>query len=147
MVSSSEKPASTQLRQRMFAMYSEKRAELSADGGGGSSKHSSPGSGLSSKIQLVRLEAGLNQAACAIRFKCITGQRLSRQSVINWRQRDMIASASDIAWLRPSARYSECRSAKMRIGGSSSIMSLDRRTFDWPPHRATATWPRGRRKC
>src|ERR1700726_1516660 len=105
MVSSSENPNSTQRMLLIFDMYSANRAELYADGSG-CSKVSSPGLGLSSAIQSVRFDAGLNHAAWAIRFRCSTGQRLSRQSVINSRQREVIASASEMTWLRPSVRYS-----------------------------------------
>src|SRR6266436_1847282 len=105
MVSSREKPDTTQRMFFIFVMYSAKREELYADGSG-CSKASSPGLGLRSAIQSVRFEAGLNHAAWAIRFRCMIGQRLERQSVINSRQRDVIASASDITWLRPSVRYS-----------------------------------------
>src|SRR6266550_8026052 len=104
MVSSSENPDSTQRMLFMFAMYSANRVELYADGSG-CSKASSPGLGLSSAIQSVRLDAGLNQAACAIRFRWTIGQRLSRQSVVSSRQRDVIASASAMTWRRPSVRY------------------------------------------
>ena len=49
----------------------------------------SPGRGFASVIQSVSLDAGLNHAACAMRFKCMTGQRRSRHSVSSSRQRDM----------------------------------------------------------
>src|SRR6202011_4158792 len=100
-----ENPDSTQRIFFMFDMYSANRVELYADGSG-CSKASSPGLGFSSAIQSVRFDAGLNHAAWAIRFRCSTGQRLSRQSVINSRQREVIASASEMTWLRPSVRYS-----------------------------------------
>ena len=89
----------------MFDMYSANRAELYADGNG-CSKASSPGFGLRSAIQSVRFDAGLNHAAWAIRFRCMIGQRLLRQSVISSWQRETMAPASAMKWLRPSVRYS-----------------------------------------
>src|SRR6202022_2883607 len=97
-VSSRENPDSTQRIFFMFDMYSANRVELYADGNG-CSKASSPGRGFNSAIQSVRFEAGLNQAACAIRFRCMTGQRLLRQSAIIWRQRVETASQSDVTQL------------------------------------------------
>src|SRR4030081_1543898 len=123
MVSSRENPDNTQRIFFMFDMYSANRVELYADGRG-CSKVISPGLGFSSATQFVRFDAGLNHAACAIRFRCMSGQRLSRQSVINSRQRDVIASASEMTWLRPSVRDSGWRTAQTRIGGSSYMEAI-----------------------
>src|SRR6202021_3686195 len=100
MVSSSENPNSTQRMLFMFDMYSANRAELYAEGSG-CSKVSSPGLGLRPAIQSVRFDAGLNQAAWAIRFRCMTGHRLLRQSVISWGPRAEIASTSRGRGWRP----------------------------------------------
>src|SRR5258705_4025269 len=105
MVSSREKPDTTQRMFFIFVMYSANREELYADGSG-CSNASSPGLGLRSAIQSVRFDAGLNHAACAIRFRWMTGHRLPRHSVSNSRHRDVTASASVMTWLRPSVRYS-----------------------------------------
>src|SRR3981081_796285 len=98
MVSSRENPDNTQRIFFMFDMYSANRVELYADGRG-CSKVSYPRIGFISAIKFVSFDAGLNHAACAIRVRCMSGQRLSRQSVINSRQRDVIAAASERTWL------------------------------------------------